>query len=120
MLRIRNHIPKHLASPPLLSTLGQPIAYLDLRRHGLDASGRQGAPGVEFAVGPVCVGGPDGPAAEEGVCATYSRPGGEDGGVCGGELAVADVGPVGEGVVTRDKLVGAEVCGLEEAWMSHD
>lgn len=99
MLRILNHIPKHLRAPAPLPTPRHPIRHFDLRRDGLDARGRERAPGVEFAVGPVCVGGADGPAAEVGVCLRDGGPGGEEVARGGGELAVADFFPVGEGVV---------------------
>lgn len=98
MLRILHHIPKYLTPSLSLSTRGGFSKLPYARRKRLRAKRRQSAPGVEFAAAPVCVGGADVPAAEDGVCACGIGPGGKEGGGRGGELAVADVALVGEGV----------------------
>ena len=115
MLRILQHIPKDLILILLLSALGRLGESLRLGSPGLGRQRRERAPGVEFTAGPVQLRGADVPAAEDGVGAVGLRPFGEEGGFGGGELAVADVALVGEGVVLGDELVGAEVGGLEVA-----
>jgi hypothetical protein len=107
MLRILNHIAKQLLSLRLDPTLGHFITDLHPWRKRLRAGGRERAPGVEFAVGPVRVGGPDGPAAEDAVRAVCGGPFGQQGARGVGELAVADVLLVREGVVFGDELARA-------------
>lgn len=115
MLRVLQHIPKNLVLVLALAALGRVREGLGVGREGLRRQRGEGAPGVELAAGPVQLRGTDVPAAEDGVRAVGARPVGQEGRLCGGELAVADVGLVLEGVVLGDELVGAEVGGLEEA-----
>jgi len=118
MLRIREHIAKQLAWTLRLATRRDRVGeQLDAGCKGLCRGGREGAPGVEFAVGPVGVGGPDGPAAKDTVRTVDERPVGEEGARGVGELAVANVALVRKGVELADELIGAEVGGLEEAWV---
>lgn len=56
MLRILEHIPKQLVPALRLPALGRVLEQPhSLRRKGLAGRWGQGAPGVELAVGPVCV-----------------------------------------------------------------
>lgn len=59
MLRTRNNIPKNFPPTPTTTTLGHFPTHPHARRHGFSACWREGTPWVEFAVGPVCVGGPN-------------------------------------------------------------
>lgn len=88
---------------------------IDLGSEGLSAERAECAPGVKFTAGPVHVAGADVPASEDLVGAVCVGPLGQQAARRTGELAMADVGLVLEGVVLRDNLVGAEVCGLEVA-----
>ena len=113
MLRILQHIPKQFSLTGLSPTLRRHLRDADARREGLRRGWGERAPWVEFAVGPVRVAGADGPAAEDGVGAVGAGPVGEEVRGRGGELAVADVVLVAEGVVFGDELSGAEVGRLE-------
>jgi hypothetical protein len=62
----------------------------------------QRSPGIKLASRPVDLRGTDVPAAEDLVSAFSVGPGREQGRFGGGELAVADVFLVGQGVVFRD------------------
>jgi hypothetical protein len=108
MLRIRKHISKQLA---LLATPRDVSIHLDswLRVR------RQRAPRIKLAIRPVCVGWSDGPSAERAVSGIDIWRWRET----GGELPFANVLLVGEGIVFRDELAGAEVCGLEESYRNY-
>lgn len=85
-------------------------------RPGLTRQRAKSAPGIELTTAPVDVGGPDVPATEVCVGLVDGGPGGQQRERRVRELPVADVGLMLQAVVAGDKLCGAEVGGLEEAW----
>lgn len=117
MLRIRHDIRKNLAlsstNAALRGGLGE---QLWVWRPGLAGQRAKSAPGIELTTAPVDVGGPDVPAAEVRVGLVDGGPGGQQRERRVGELPVADVGLMLQAVVAGDKLCGAEVGRLEEAW----
>lgn len=117
MLRIRHDIRKNLALSSTNATLRDGLGeQLWVRRPGLAGQWAKSAPGIELTTAPVDVGGPDVPATEVRVGLVDSGPGGQQRERRVGELPVADVGLMLQAVVAGDKLCGAEVGRLEEAW----
>lgn len=115
MLRVLEHVAENLVLVLLLTALGRLGEGTHARRKGLCGQRGERAPRVEFTTRPVKLARADVPAAEDGVGGVGAWPVGEEGLWRCGELTVADVGLVLEGVVFGDELVGAEVCGLEVA-----
>lgn len=99
MLRILQHITENLILVLALSALGRRGERIRVWCPGLRGERRQRAPGIKLAARPVQLAGADVPAAEDGVSAVGLRPVGEERCLSGGELAVADVALVLEGVV---------------------
>lgn len=117
MLRIRHDIRKNLALSSTNAALRDGLGeQLWVWRPGLAGQRAKSAPGIEFTTAPVDVGGPDVPAAEVRVGLVDGGPGGQQRERRVGELPVADVGLMLQAVVAGDKLCGAEVGRLEEAW----
>lgn len=102
MLCVGDRVSKHLIIILLVSALGRFRERARSRGPGLGGQGRERAPGVEFSAGPVGVGGAEVEAAEDFVGEIGAWPLWEGGGARGGELAVADVFLVFEGVVFAD------------------
>lgn len=99
MLCIREDESKQTGLICVGSALWYVLRYLDLWRKRLRAGWGERAPGVEFAIGPVSVGGANGPAAKLAVCLVDRGPFGEEVAWCIGELTMADVVLVHERVV---------------------
>ena len=123
VLRVLERISENPLRAAALAALWGFLECLDLGCKWLRGQGGKGAPGVVFAPAPVDLRGPDVPAAEFLVCEIDEGPFGEEGARGRWELAVADVALVAEGVVFREELVWAQVCGLEVAFvcrLAHD
>ena len=117
MLRIRHDIRKNLALSSTNAALRDGLGeQLWVWRPGLARQRAKSAPWIELTTAPVDVGRPDVPAAEVRVSLTDGGPGGQQRERRVGELPVADVGLMLQAVVAGDKLCGAEVGRLEEAW----
>ena len=116
MLRVLERISENPLRAAALAALWGLLERLDLGRKRLRGQGGESAPGVEFAAAPVDLRGPDVPAAEFPVREIDEGPFGEEGARGRWELAVADVALVAEGVVFREELMWAQVCGLEVAF----
>ena len=113
MLGISHRVPKQILLASLLAALRGLGERVDLGREGLAAKRAQCAPGVELTTGPVDVAWADVPATEDLVGAVGVGPLGEQAAGRVGELAVADILLVFEGVKFGHDLVGTEVGGLE-------
>jgi hypothetical protein len=97
------YVSKNLLLTLPLTALGWRSERLRVSKwEGLLRERRQSPPWIEFSSTPVHLGWANVPAAEDLVGLGGLGPFGEERGLCGWELAVADVFLVGEGVVFRD------------------
>jgi hypothetical protein len=118
VLGIGHCVSEQVLLASLLAALRGLGERVDLGREGLAAKRAQCAPGVELTTGPVDVAWADVPATEDLVGAVRVGPLGEQAAGRVGELAVADILLVIEGVKLGHNLVGTEVGGLKVAPLS--